>query len=126
MDDEDQLSSADMPVGENIKKLRETRGLSQKKAAELCGLSESTWAKYEKGESQPTAGPIRLMAKGLQVSTDEILLEDDERSMRQDLRRMMQKIEEFPEARQQEIKRALKGHLLVIEQEDWEQPEASE
>lgn len=109
-----------MALGENIKKLREIRGLSQKKAAEICGISESTWSKYEKGESQPTASPIRLIAKGLQVSTDEILLEDDERSIRQDLRRMMQKIAEFPEDKQLEIKRALKGHLMVIEQEQWD------
>lgn len=124
MEEEGHLDSNEMALGENIKKLREIRGLSQKKAAELCGISESTWAKYEKGETQPTAAPIRLIAKGLQVSTDEILLEDDERSIRQDLRRMMQKIEEFPEARQLEVKRALKGHLMVIEQEEWEAPES--
>ncbi|MFV3416385.1 MULTISPECIES: helix-turn-helix domain-containing protein [Pseudomonas] len=121
MDEEGHLSTTDMSIGENIRKLRELKGLSQKKAAEMCGIAESTWAKYEKGETMPTASPIRLMAKGLQVSTDEILLEDDERSIRQDLRRMMQKIEEFPEPRQQEIKRALKGHLMVIEQEEWDE-----
>ncbi|OKN90855.1 hypothetical protein AM473_003024, partial [Pseudomonas aeruginosa] len=41
-----------------------------------------------------------------------------ERSVRQDLRKLMQKIEALPEHRQAEIRRALKGHLMILEQEE--------
>ncbi|HGS8089284.1 TPA: helix-turn-helix domain-containing protein, partial [Pseudomonas aeruginosa] len=118
MEEETGLDKADMAVSENLRNLRESRGLSQEQVAELCGQSKSSWIKWEHGDAQPGASKIREIAKGLQVSTDEIILEPGERSVRQDLRKLMQKIEALPEHRQAEIRRALKGHLMILEQEE--------
>ncbi|HGQ7473391.1 TPA: helix-turn-helix domain-containing protein [Pseudomonas aeruginosa] len=118
MEEEAGLDKADMAVSENLRNLRESRGLSQEQVAELCGQSKSSWIKWEHGDAQPGASKIREIAKGLQVSTDEIILEPGERSVRQDLRKLMQKIEALPEHRQAEIRRALKGHLMILEQEE--------
>lgn len=106
-----------MAIGENIKKARENKGLTREQAAELCGISPSTWTKYERGEAQPTASPIRTMAKGLQVSTDELLLDADERSVPADLIALFREIARLPEADQGEIRRALKGHIMVLHQQ---------
>ena len=106
-----------MAIGENIRKLRENRGLSADKAAELCGIAPSTWSKYERGESQPTASPIRLIAKGLGVSTDEILLDPDERSVKAELLVLLQEVSALTQEQQMEVRRAIKGLLLVYHQE---------
>lgn len=109
-------SDQGMAIGDNIKKARENKGLTREQAAELCGMSASTWTKYERGEVQPTASPIRAMAKGLQVSTDELLLDADERSIPADLIALFREISRLPEADQGEIRRALKGHIMVLHQ----------
>lgn len=117
MDQEQVEGSAEMAFGENIRKVRENKGLSAEKAAKLCGIVPSTFAKYERGEVQPTANPIRLIAKGLGVSTDEILLEPDERSVKEELLRLLQEVATLPENQQEEVKRSIKGLLLVYHQE---------
>lgn len=106
-----------MAVGENIRKIRDGKGLSAEKAAELCGIPSSTYTKYERGEVQPTAAPIRLIAKGLGVSTDEILMEPDERSVKSELLKLLQEVGDLPVDQQAEVRRAIKGLLLVYHQE---------
>jgi len=109
--------SSEMAFGENIKKIREIKGLSAEKAATLCGIAPSTFTKYERGEVQPTANPIRQIAKGLGVSTDEILLDPDERSVAAELTILLQEVANLPEEQQAEVRRSIKGLLLVFHQE---------
>lgn len=106
-----------MAFGENLRKIRENKGLSAEKAATLCGISPSTFTKYERGEVQPTANPIRQIAKGLGVSTDEVLMEPDERSVKAELLRLLQEVANLTEDQQAEVRRAIKGLLLVFHQE---------
>jgi transcriptional regulator with XRE-family HTH domain len=108
---------SEMAVGENIRRVREGKGLSAEKAAELCGIPPSSYTKYERGEVQPTAAPIRLIAKGLGVSTDEILMEPDERSVKAELLKLLQEVGDLPGDQQAEVRRAIKGLLLVYHQE---------
>ena len=106
-----------MALSENIKKCRKDKGLSQAEAAEKSGIPKSTWIKYENGDIEPTAEPIRAIAKGLGVSTDEILLSQEERSIKQELRTLFEEIEKLSEEEQTQIKRTIKGLLLVLHQE---------
>lgn len=106
-----------MALSENIKKCRNIKGLSQAEAAERCGIPKSTWIKYENGDIEPTAEPIRAIAKGLGVSTDEILLSPEERSIKQELRALFEEVEKLPDGDQSQIKRVLKGLLLIMHQE---------
>jgi transcriptional regulator with XRE-family HTH domain len=117
VDHDDKQGCAEMAIGDNIRKIRENKGLSAEKAAELCGIAPSTFAKYERGETQPTASPIRLIAKGLGVSTDEILLESDERSVSAELTVLLQEVSGLTQTQQAEVRRAIKGLLLVYHQE---------
>ena len=106
-----------MSLSENIKKARKNKGLSQSAAAERCGIPKSSWVKYENGEIEPTAEPIKAIAKGLAVSTDEILLEPNDRSIEQEVRTLFDEIAKLSEKEQSEIKRVLKGLLLILHQE---------
>lgn len=109
---------ADMSVADNIRKARENKSLSVEDAATVCGISVSTYRKYEAGTLQPTAVPIRALAKGFGISTDEILMEPDERSVKAELRKLFSVVGDLPECQQAEIKRAIKGLVMVFQQED--------
>lgn len=43
-----------MPKSEEIRKARETAGLSQGAAAEILGVSRETWTRYEIGSREMT------------------------------------------------------------------------
>lgn len=106
-----------MSVATNIRKARENKGLTVDQAAIACGVPIGSYKKYEAGTAQPTAEPIRAIAKGLGVSTDEILMEPDERSVKAELRKLFGAVANLDESQQIEVKRAIKGLLLVFQQE---------
>ena len=62
-----------------IRDLREDRDMTQKQIAELLGMSQTGYSKYETGENDiPTAVLIRL-ARFYQTSVDYLLGETDRR-----------------------------------------------
>lgn len=56
-----------MTVGENIKKLRKKRGLTQKQLGELCGIKEANVRKYELDKANPKIETIERIAQALEV-----------------------------------------------------------
>lgn len=58
---------------ERLKYLRSTHGLTQKKLAELTGLSERGVQNYELGSRKPTVDSLIAFAKYFNVSTDYLL-----------------------------------------------------
>lgn len=117
MEPEPAQSPHDMSVATNIRKARENKGLTVDQAAAICGVPVGSYKKYEAGTAQPTAEPIRSIAKGLGVSTDEILMEPDERSVKAELRKLFGAVADLEEDQQVEVKRAIKGLLIVFQQE---------
>jgi XRE family transcriptional regulator, regulator of sulfur utilization len=68
-------SSPDIPrnLGDNIRRLRETRGLSQQQLAKLSGVPRPTWANLESGGANPTLAVLTRVASTLQVSIEELI-----------------------------------------------------
>lgn len=62
-----------MIVGENIKRLRKERGLTQKNLGELCGIAEPNIRKYENGKQNPKLETAESIAKALNVSVLSLL-----------------------------------------------------
>lgn len=56
-----------MTVGENIKKLRKERGLTQKQLGELCGINEANIRKYEADKQNAKIETIEKIAQALGV-----------------------------------------------------------
>lgn len=58
-----------MTVGENIKRIRKEKGLTQKKLGELCGINEVQIRRYELGgkNSNPKIETLRKIADALEV-----------------------------------------------------------
>lgn len=61
-----------MSIGENIKRLRKERKLTQKKLGELSGVSEAMIRQYELGLRKPKMLAILKIAVALNVGYDEI------------------------------------------------------
>ncbi|WP_238884569.1 helix-turn-helix domain-containing protein [Clostridium sp. YIM B02551] len=60
-------------IGENIKRLRTEKGLTQKELAEKCNISLSALNKYERGERVPKIENISSIASALGVNSHEIV-----------------------------------------------------
>jgi len=57
----------------NVKRLREARGLSQQRMAQLSGIPRPTWASLESGSANPTLAVLSRAASALQVSIEELV-----------------------------------------------------
>ncbi|MDD2758139.1 MAG: helix-turn-helix transcriptional regulator [Patescibacteria group bacterium] len=61
-------------LANNIKKLREAKGLSQEKLARLADVANNTLIKMESGENQnPTLDTLKKIAKAFNVSVDKLI-----------------------------------------------------
>jgi len=61
-------------LANNIKKLREAKGLSQEKLARLADIANNTLIKMESGENKnPTLDTLKKVAKALVVSVDDLI-----------------------------------------------------
>ena len=53
--------------GENLRKLRKDRGLTQKQVADMVPIDRSTYAYYECGTTEPSIATIQKLSKVLRV-----------------------------------------------------------
>jgi transcriptional regulator with XRE-family HTH domain len=67
---DDELASR---LADNVRTLREARGLSQKDIARLAGVPRATWAHLESGGANPTLAVLRRAAQALSVPFEELL-----------------------------------------------------
>lgn len=60
-------------LAQNVRLLREKRGLSQAQIAKIAGVPRATWTHLESGESNPTLAVLLKVAAALQVRLEELL-----------------------------------------------------
>ncbi len=88
-------------LGGRIRRYREYRGLSQKRLAELIGVSNSRVSNWEMGLNRPDADILADICRVLRVSPSELL---DVKLSQEDLtdqeRRVVEAYREKPEVRQ--------------------------
>lgn len=62
-----------MKIGDNIRRLRRERGLTQETLAEFLGVTFQSVSKWERGESCPDISMLPAIATFFGVTTDELL-----------------------------------------------------
>jgi transcriptional regulator with XRE-family HTH domain len=67
------LSAEDAALGEAIRLVRESKGLSKAIVARRGGISGPCLADVESGKSAPTWGSIRRIARGLDLSVPDLM-----------------------------------------------------
>ena len=60
-------------LGENLKKIRMTKNITQTELAETLGVDKSFISNIENGKANPTLSTITGLARVLKVSTNELL-----------------------------------------------------
>jgi transcriptional regulator with XRE-family HTH domain len=60
-------------LADNIRALRESRGLSQQQIAKAAGIPRATWTNLESGGANPTLAVLMKVASALQIRLDELL-----------------------------------------------------
>jgi len=61
-------------ISKNLKKMRETKGISQEKLARLADVANNTIIKIEGGKNQnPTLDTLNKIAKALEISVDDLI-----------------------------------------------------
>lgn len=66
-------SIIDTTVGANIKRIRQSRGLSQERVAELLGVTFQQIQKYEKGQNRFPVGRMIVFCRHLNVTPTDVL-----------------------------------------------------
>lgn len=66
-----------MAIGENIKKLREMRGISMAELAECAGIAQPQVAKYEAGLTVPNAISAVAIAERLGTTVESLVKGDE-------------------------------------------------
>lgn len=84
---------------------------------EAAEISKSSLTAYEAGRSDPTGDTIVRLAKALGVTTDELLLDETERSVSEDMTPILKRFDALPEELRRQARIALKGVLFGYEQE---------
>lgn len=66
--------STNQNLANNVKRLREAKGLSQERLARLADVANNTLIKMETGENKnPTLETLKKVAKALEVSVDDLI-----------------------------------------------------
>lgn len=65
-----------MGFSENLKKIRESRRLSQEELAELLGVSRQAVSKWEQGMGYPEVEKLLLLSHKLNISLDELMFSE--------------------------------------------------
>jgi len=66
----DLASRVDRHVGEQIRRRRQARGVTQQELARALGISYQQIQKYENGTNRVSAGRLYVLAKALETSVD--------------------------------------------------------
>ena len=67
------MSSSQKNLAINVRRLREARGLSQQRLADLSGIPRPTWASLETGTANPTLTVLSKAAQAFNVSIEELI-----------------------------------------------------
>ncbi len=69
--------------GDNLKRLRTEKGISQGDLADLIKMHSTHISRYERGLTSPTVDVIRKIADALKVSADELIYGDKEQKAKE-------------------------------------------
>jgi transcriptional regulator with XRE-family HTH domain len=79
-------------IGDNIKKYREKKGLTQKQVAEAVGKTKNVVSNWEQGENKPDADTITLLCGLLGVDANTLMGWTNKEQLKQDVKSVADQI----------------------------------
>lgn len=103
-------------VGNKLKKLRKSEDLSQEQVASSLRMSQSTYARIERGESSSWASHINIICDVFKISPEDLIKDEIEESKEESnnlngtfiINQLSDKVIEQYEARIKELKKVIK------------------
>ncbi len=94
-------------LGERVAQLRKARGITQVQLAESLEVSQQTVQSYEVGRRRIPVSTLRLLAKTLSVSLDELMAEGEHAPRKsgpvQQVQRQLERISALPKPKQRAV-----------------------
>jgi len=94
-------------LGERVAQLRKARSITQVQLAEALGVSQQTVQAYEVGRRRIPVSTLRLLAKTLDVSLDELMVEGEpaprKRGPVPQVQRQLERISALPKPKQRAV-----------------------
>lgn len=110
-----QLTGKGESFGEQLARLRQAAGLSQRDLAAEVGISQRMVAYYEKQTAHPPTHLLALLAKALGVSADQLLgikeVKSNGRTRDNRLWRRFSQVEQLPQSQRKQIVQILDAFL---------------
>ncbi|MDY5107167.1 MAG: helix-turn-helix transcriptional regulator [Actinobacillus minor] len=101
-------------LGDNIKRIRKTAGISQQELADMSGVSKAQISRLENGEqNNPQINTVVSIASNLGVSIEEIIYGDKTESFSY----LEKALKELPIEDQESIKKMIKVWILMSQSE---------
>ena len=101
-----------MSFAQRLQTLRNERGLTQKALSEKIGVHTTQVQRYESGDTQPSLTALRKLAIALNISTDALVFDPQEREPTDDWRFQFEAISKFSEEERQVAKAVIDGLIL--------------
>jgi transcriptional regulator with XRE-family HTH domain len=103
--------------GENLKKIRTEKNISQSDLAELIGMHSTHVSRYERNLTQPTLEVVKKIAEALNVSVDYLAYGNQEEQAKNkikdnDLLNMFNRLQTLDKADVSCIKNMLNAYIL--------------
>jgi transcriptional regulator with XRE-family HTH domain len=81
-----------MEVGEQIKRIRTSKGLSQKEVIMEAGLDKAQYSRIENGKTDPSVSTVAKIAKALGISLADLFALDDLNEVQSHDKTLMEKV----------------------------------
>ena len=81
-----------MEVGEQIKRIRTSKGLSQKEVIMEAGLDKAQYSRIENGKTDPSVSTLAKIAKSLGISLADLFALDDLKEVQSHDKTLMEKV----------------------------------
>lgn len=108
-----------MAFPQRLVELRKQQGLTQQALAERSDIHVTLLRRYEAGKTQPGLDALRKIALALNVSSDMLLFDEDERGPSDDLRLQFEAASRLDDDERNALKSLIEGLLLKHEAKRW-------
>nr|WP_024308269.1 helix-turn-helix transcriptional regulator [Pseudomonas sp. P818] len=103
-----------MTIGENLKRARMAKKISQRALAERIDVGGSTYVGWEHDTNPPPADKLILIAQALETSIDELLFGENA-GLSEEMRDLFRRFEKLPAGTKQQARLMLRAMLFSLE-----------
>ncbi len=96
-----QTDWCDMEFHEQLRTLRNAKGVTQQQAADEIGIAKTTYIGYEKGDREPTLSVLKKMAQMFGMTLSELCMDADSRNVDENLVLLFGAVKQFDQAEMQ-------------------------